>query len=328
LLDLETKQIRVLHANSFIEDPTRIYRAVRFAVRLGFTIEPQTEGYIRHALASGIYYRIQGENGRAPALETRLKSELKYILQAPYWQVALQILGDLQALRCIHPTLDLDKALWHQLRLLERFLQGRKEEARRKKEEGRRTPPCPPQGGKEQGRRKKEEKDTIPNSPFPIPNSPFPIINIPDWQMRLEVLIAYLAPEYRGKVAHNLKLPADSIKRLQDLSASSCEVLERLPKCELPSQLVLFLRNYELPMLIAIALQSPRSVRHQIWEFFTKWVKVEAPLNGNDLKALGYKPGPAFKLMLDDLLAATLDGHLGDRTSAIAFLAAHYPLSK
>ncbi|TAF03054.1 MAG: CBS domain-containing protein [Oscillatoriales cyanobacterium] len=357
LLDLEGKQIRVLHANSFIEDPTRIYRAVRFAVRLGFTIEPQTEGYIRHALASGIYDRIQGENGRAPALETRLKSELKYILQAPYWQVALQILGDLQALRCIHPTLDLDKPLWHQLRLLERFLQGRKEEEPppappkegRKKNppqppprgEGRKTPPSPPQGGKEEvtppyppqggkeeGRRKKEEKETIPNSQFSIPHSQFPIINIPDWQMRLEVLIAYLAPEFRGKVANNLKLPADSIKRLQDLSARSCEVLERLPKCDLPSQLVLFLRNYELPMLIAIALQSPRSVRHQIWEFFTKWVKVEAPLNGNDLKALGYKPGPAFKLMLDDLLAATLDGHLGDRTSAIAFLAAHYPLSK
>ncbi|MEK0182661.1 poly(A) polymerase, partial [Microcoleus anatoxicus PTRS3] len=190
------------------------------------------------------------------------------------------------------------------------------------------TPPYPPQGGKEEGRRKKEEKETIPNSQFSIPHSQFPIINIPDWQMRLEVLIAYLAPEFRGKVANNLKLPADSIKRLQDLSARSCEVLERLPKCDLPSQLVLFLRNYELPMLIAIALQSPRSVRHQIWEFFTKWVKVEAPLNGNDLKALGYKPGPAFKLMLDDLLAATLDGHLGDRTSAIAFLAAHYPLSK
>ncbi|MEZ2317835.1 MAG: CBS domain-containing protein [Microcoleus sp.] len=352
LLDLEGKQIRVLHANSFIEDPTRIYRAVRFAVRLGFAIEPQTEGYIRHALASGIYYRIQGENGRAPALETRLKSELKYILQAPYWQVALQILGDLEALRCIHPTLDLDKALWHQLRLLERFLQGRKEEepppappkGGRKKNppqppprgEGRRIPPSPPQGGKEEepppappkGGRKKEEKETIPNSQFPIPHSQFPIINIPDWQMRLEVLIAYLAPEYRGKVATNLKLPADSIKRLQDLSARNSEVLERLPKCELPSQLVLFLRNYELPMLIAIALQSPRSVRHQIWEFFTKWVKVEAPLNGNDLKALGYKPGPGFKLMLDDLLAATLDGHLGDRTSAIGFLAAHYPLSK
>ncbi len=319
LSDLESKQIRVLHANSLIEDPTRIYRAVRFAVRLGFTIESQTEGYIRHALVSGIYDRIQGENGRAPALETRLKSELKYILQAPYWQVALQMLGDLQALRCIHPTLDLNRELWRQLRLLDHFLQGR-------------TPPYPPQGGKF---RKKEEVEIIPNSPFPIPNSPFPIpnsqfpiINIPDWQMRLEVLIAYLAPEYRGKVATNLQLPVESIKRLQELSACNHELLERLPKCELPSQLVLLLRNYELPMLIAIALQSPRSIRRQIWEFFTKWVNVTPPLNGNDLKALGYKPSPGFKLMLDDLLAASLDGHLRDRTSAIAFLAQRYPQSK
>ncbi|MGL4884133.1 MAG: CBS domain-containing protein, partial [Waterburya sp.] len=52
LVDLYSRQIRVLHANSFIEDPTRIYRAVRFAVRLGFMIEPQTEAYIHYAIKS------------------------------------------------------------------------------------------------------------------------------------------------------------------------------------------------------------------------------------------------------------------------------------
>ena len=316
LQDLEAQQIRVLHANSFIEDPTRIYRAVRFAVRLGFAIEPQTEGYIRHAVESGIYYRIQGENGRAPALETRLKSELKYILQAPYWKVALQMLGELQALRCIHPTLELDRELWRQLRLLDRCLQQRKKS----------TPPYPPQGGKFR-KKEKEEKAIIPNSQFPIPNDQFPIINIPDWQMRLEVVIAYLAPGYRDKVATNLQLPADSIKRLQHLEAGKKQLAEHLPKCELPSQLVLLLRNYELPVLIAIALQSPRSVRRQIWAYLTRWANVEPPLNGNDLKALGYKPGPGFKRMLDDLLAATLDGDLGDRTDANSFLAQRYPLA-
>jgi tRNA nucleotidyltransferase (CCA-adding enzyme) len=312
LLDLQARQIRVLHANSFIEDPTRIYRAVRFAVRLGFEIEPQTEGYIRHALASGIYYRIQGENGRAPALETRLKSELKYILQAPYWKVALQMLGDLQALRCIHPTLELDRELWRQLRLLDRCLNGiprkKEEELPRKKPEGR-----------------SQKEEATPNSQFPIPNSQFPIINIPDWQMRLELLIAYLAPEYRSKVAANLQLPADSIKRLEVLEAGKNQLAERLPKCELPSQLVLLLRNYELPVLIAIAIQSPRIARRQILEYLTRWAQVEPPLNGNDLKALGYKPGPGFKRMLDDLLAALLDGDLGDRAAAISFLAQRYP---
>ncbi|NES98733.1 MAG: CBS domain-containing protein, partial [Desertifilum sp. SIO1I2] len=122
LQDLEKKVIRVLHANSFIEDPTRIYRAVRFAVRLGFKIESQTENYIRYALESGIYNRSVSSHHRTPALQTRLKGELKYILQENYWKPALQLLGHLGALRCIHPTLEFTKELWRQMRLVDRCL--------------------------------------------------------------------------------------------------------------------------------------------------------------------------------------------------------------
>jgi len=122
VLDLEAKLIRVLHANSFIEDPTRIFRAVRFAVRLGFQIDPQTEGYIRHAIASGVYRRIQAEMEKIPALQTRLKQELKYILAAPYWKTALRLLSDLGAMCCIHSDLEIDDRLWWQLRLVERWL--------------------------------------------------------------------------------------------------------------------------------------------------------------------------------------------------------------
>lgn len=118
-LDLQAKQIRVLHANSFIEDPTRIYRGVRFAVRFGFTIENRTEEYIRYAINSGIYDKTIQENVRTPALQTRLKTELKYILTAPYWQSALQLLDNLNALQCIHPSLKLDSNILRQLRLLE-----------------------------------------------------------------------------------------------------------------------------------------------------------------------------------------------------------------
>lgn len=125
-LDLQAKQIRVLHPNSFIEDPTRIYRAVRFAVRLGFEIEPQTERYIRYAIASGIYEQVQNRQvaGRvsAPALQTRLKSELKYILQSSYWKAALKQLDHLGALSCIHPSLTLNDELRWQLRLADRWL--------------------------------------------------------------------------------------------------------------------------------------------------------------------------------------------------------------
>ncbi|MGG6266882.1 CBS domain-containing protein [Leptolyngbya sp. AN03gr2] len=118
LSDLRSHQIRVLHPNSFIEDPTRIYRAVRFAVRLGFEIEPQTEAYIRHAIASGVYNL---RDRPVPALQSRLRSELKYILQARYWKAAIQKLVDLDALVCIHPNLKLDRELWRQLKWADRF---------------------------------------------------------------------------------------------------------------------------------------------------------------------------------------------------------------
>ena len=121
-IDLKDRQIRVLHTNSFIEDPTRIYRAVRFSTRLGFPLEPQTERYIRHAIGSGVYARSQAENERTPALQTRLKAELKYLLQTDYWKPALLMLADLEALQCIHPTLRMSHNIWWNVRLSDRAL--------------------------------------------------------------------------------------------------------------------------------------------------------------------------------------------------------------
>jgi len=51
--DLRARLIRVLHDQSFIDDPTRVFRAVRLASRLGFSIEPHTAGLMRDAVSSG-----------------------------------------------------------------------------------------------------------------------------------------------------------------------------------------------------------------------------------------------------------------------------------
>ena len=122
LIDLQAKQLRVLHPDSFIDDPTRIFRGARFAVRLGFKFEPQTAEYIRAAISSGIYVQTAQSHSRIPALQVRLKTELKYLLQVSYWQPTIELLGDLDALQCIHPTLKLDRELLQQLRLIARCL--------------------------------------------------------------------------------------------------------------------------------------------------------------------------------------------------------------
>lgn len=70
--DLKKRLIRVLHAESFRDDPTRIFRAVRFEQRLGFRIEPQTLSLIGQALRSQDVYRVH---------PYRYFQELKKILQ-------------------------------------------------------------------------------------------------------------------------------------------------------------------------------------------------------------------------------------------------------
>lgn len=54
VLDLLRKQMRVIHTNSFRDDPTRLFRAVRYAARLGFQIERVTRGCLDQALRSGL----------------------------------------------------------------------------------------------------------------------------------------------------------------------------------------------------------------------------------------------------------------------------------
>ena len=63
--DLARRTVRALHAGSFEDDPTRAFRAVRYANRLGFRIDPATRRAIRRAVESGAFDRVSGARLRA-----------------------------------------------------------------------------------------------------------------------------------------------------------------------------------------------------------------------------------------------------------------------
>lgn len=92
--DLRQKIIRVLHAQSFIDDPTRMWRAARFEQRLGFRLDEQTAVWLGQALA--YTKQVSGE---------RLQYEVRCVLRE---ELAVQILARLDVLGVlaeVHPDL-------------------------------------------------------------------------------------------------------------------------------------------------------------------------------------------------------------------------------
>jgi tRNA nucleotidyltransferase (CCA-adding enzyme) len=94
LKDLDRGIIRVLHPASFRDDPTRLYRAVRYEKRYGFRIEPTTLALMRQA------------RPKARRLSShRIRRELDLILDEGQWILMLKRLSRLELLGAIHPAL-------------------------------------------------------------------------------------------------------------------------------------------------------------------------------------------------------------------------------
>ncbi|HJQ14998.1 MAG TPA: hypothetical protein VJ830_09645 [Anaerolineales bacterium] len=93
--DLQNGLIRVLHSNSFIDDPTRMYRAVRYEVRYGFHLAEDTLALIPEAC--GFVEKLSPQ---------RIRHELDLILDEPNAVAMLRRLDELDLLTCIHPALE------------------------------------------------------------------------------------------------------------------------------------------------------------------------------------------------------------------------------
>ncbi len=93
--DLEKKLIRVLHPKSFLDDPTRIFRAVRYAARYGFEIESGTLKLINDESLK-VLANLSGE---------RLRHEFDLIIEEPNPSAMLKQIADLNLLDPIHPKL-------------------------------------------------------------------------------------------------------------------------------------------------------------------------------------------------------------------------------
>lgn len=97
--DLKERTIRVLHNLSFVEDPARVFRAIRFEQRFDFTMGRQTLGLLKNAIARDCF-------GQLPS--ARLGTELRYLFDERQPLKIVRRMEELGVMRFIHPAISGD----------------------------------------------------------------------------------------------------------------------------------------------------------------------------------------------------------------------------
>jgi len=123
--DLSEKQIRALYNLSFIEDPTRIFRAIRFASRLQFTIEDETKKFIIQAVNEHMINKLSND---------RIREEIHGIFKDENLTNSLKLMKELNIFKSLNKGRDIS---WKEInkvnnipKSLESFITIKREEIR------------------------------------------------------------------------------------------------------------------------------------------------------------------------------------------------------
>lgn len=100
--DMEAGFVRVLHERSFLDDPTRLLRALRYAARLGFVLDPETERLAREAVAADALSTVSG---------ARIRDELMDLLRELDAPSGIERMRELEIHSALHPDFDPDPEL-------------------------------------------------------------------------------------------------------------------------------------------------------------------------------------------------------------------------
>ena len=251
--DLRRGRIRVLHSLSFVDDPTRILRAVRFEQRLNFIIEPRTAELIRHAIP--LLDRVSGD---------RLKHEFELIFDEQEPERVLCRLDELGVLGRIYPGLRCNGWLVSAYRAL---------------------------------------REAVSRGLWPALEEDF------DLELPYFALLAYrLSLKETYALCARLHVRRRTVDTLAAVTRLAGE-MDRLSQPLPPSELDRLLYKASDEVLVTLWAAAPTaSARSHIVEYARRLRYVSPTISGEDLKARGLKPGPAYGRILGALRAARLDG--------------------
>lgn len=263
--DLEAGQIRILHAVSFVDDPTRILRAVRFAVRLGYRLEEATEAALIGAVQAEMLERTT---------PMRLLHELWLMLEEPAPQKVWELLQHYDAVRHLFPGLVWTPALSRILAAI-------------------RALP-----------RTSQQRQLLS-------------LGLLTWALPQASRQAALARYQWSSEQQHLIAQANDLTNL--FAQLDVEGLR-------PSEIDRILRGTSDPILDLAELIAPPQGGTNIAFYRAELRPTPTLLSGDDIRRLGIRPGPHYRVLLEQLRAMQLDGQIKTRAEAEAWVMRQAPV--
>lgn len=264
--DLEQKYIRILYNLSFIEDPTRIMRAIRFEKRYNFTIEPDTLRLGKDAISRRMLGKLS---------DKRIFNELVIILSEPDPLPALKRMMEIGVWPYVLPEVDLDAVNEGLLRRIPAVAAWFKER--------------------------------------------YHVLDIRSWLIYMGAILSFAPPESRADVVNRYPFDKQAVKAIREIERAR-EVIEEIKNWQeiKPSRIDGVIGEWEQESKIYLLLcVQDENMWEKIVEYIDSKEKTFLEINGNDLKALGLKPGPVYKKILDRLYLMKLDGMVSDKDDEI-----------
>jgi len=260
LRDLEHKVIRVLHARSFVDDPTRVFRAIRFEQRFGFRIEKRTLTLLKEAAVSDLVHRLSGP---------RLRNELMRLLSERAPIRAIRRMAEFDLLRFLHTGLAWTARLAGLLSDLGKSLAWWTKQ--------------------------------------------YPRRSLDRALVYFIGLMDELSASATGAVVKRLAMPGKETRKVRLVKKHLEPALRFLARHRSPNPAEIYRALADLPdegLVLLVAKARSKDIVRLVSAYVTNQQQVRPSLNGADLKAMGLKPGPIYKKILDRLLEARLNGEV------------------
>ncbi|MDE0040662.1 MAG: hypothetical protein OXT74_01390 [Candidatus Poribacteria bacterium] len=350
--DLRSGRVRTLHSESFLDDPTRIFRAVRYEGRYGFQIEAEDQERIREALHQSVLDLISGE---------RIRNEFYRILVEDAVSRMVQRLLEFNVFRAIHPEwkvaqdFGVDWAAvqeaidWARTNLIDEEIDERQiawmallgaTNRNESQPHGHGTPTYVIQAVTDrlvlphrlrrlfqtdvdlqkdlaEGKVSEKLRETLEREDISLSRNAI----IREGKNRWLISDAYNKKTFTIRKEHQAFYVCEIQTELiagQHLRTT----LGRISSDSKPSEVYRLLQPYAAEALVFAMMQpeQPEWRAEKIEDYLITLRKIEPLISGDDLIRLGLQPGKAFTNLISKTFAAQLDGEISTKQKAYEFL--------